>query len=90
MSHVCQRKQVDTKTEITPQNAYRPFSSVIPNRQTEVVAPMASVTPEATEIEHDNVVTETRDIAVFTPIPGLPRITSPARKTGRSHVASEL
>ena len=29
----------------------------------------------------------TRDIAVFTPTPGLPHVTTPARKTGRSRVA---
>ena len=36
---------------------------------------MSGVTPEATEVEHDNVVTETRDIAVSTPTPGLPCVT---------------
>ena len=46
---------MDTDTEITPQNACKPFSLVIPTRETEVVAsipdaPMASVTPEATEV----------------------------------------
>ena len=75
---------MDTDTEITLQNAYKPFGSVLPNRETEVVASipdatMSSVTPEATEVERDNVVTETRDIAVFTPTPLLPRVTIPAR-----------
>ena len=32
--HVYQREQVDTDTEITPQNAYKPFGSVLPNRET--------------------------------------------------------
>ena len=45
-----------TDTEITPQNAYKPFGSVpLPD------APMSSVTPEATEVARDNDVTETRD-----------------------------
>ena len=92
MIPVCQR-DVDPDTEITPHNAYKSFGSVLPNRETEVVAtipdaPRSSVTPEATEVERDNVVTQTRDIAVFTPSPGLPRVTTPARKTGRSRVAS--
>ena len=92
MSPVCQREQVDKDTEITPQNAYKPFGSVLPNRETEVVAsipdaPMSSVTPEATEVERHNVATETRDIAMFTPTPGLARVTTPARKTGKSRVA---
>ena len=70
--------KMDTDTDSTPQNAYKPFGSVLPNRETEVVAsipvaPMSIVTPEAIEVEHDNVVTETRDIAVFTPTSGLPR-----------------
>ena len=76
----------------TPQNAYKPFGSVLPNRETEVVAsipdaPVSSVTPEVTEVERDNVGTETRDIAVFTTIHGLARVTTPAGKTGRSRVA---
>ena len=75
MIPVCQREQLNTETEVTPQNAYKPFGSVLPNRQTEVVASipnarMSSVTPEATEVERDNVVTETRDNAVFTPTLG--------------------
>ena len=36
MIPVCQREQMDTGTEITPQNAYKPFGSVLPNRETEV------------------------------------------------------
>ena len=40
----------------------------------------SSVTPESTEVERDNVVTETHDIAVFTP-----RLS--VWKMGRSHVA---
>ena len=60
--------------------------------ETEVVAsipdaPMSSVTPEVTQVERDNVVIDTRDTAVFTPTSGLQRITTPARKTGRSCVA---
>ena len=31
MIPVCQREQVDTDTEITPQNAYKPFGSVLSN-----------------------------------------------------------
>ena len=50
-------------------------------------APRSSVTPEATEVQRDNVVRDTRDIAVFTPTPGLPRVIIPTRKTGRSRVA---
>ena len=50
-------------------------------------APMLSVTLEAHEVERDNVVTKNRDVAMFTPTPGLPRVTTPARKTGRSRVA---
>ena len=74
---------VDTDTEITPQNANKPFGSVLPNRQMEVVvsisdAPMSNVTPETTEVERDNVVTETRDIAGFTHTHGLPCATTPA------------
>ena len=90
MNPVCQREQLDTDTGITPQNAYKPFGSVLPNRQTAVVAsmPISSVTPEVTEVESDNVVTETRDIVLFTPTHGLLRVTKPARKTGRSRVAS--
>ena len=38
-------------------------------------------------VDHDNVMTETRDIAVFKPTHGLPRVTAPARKTGISHVS---
>ena len=92
MIPVCRREQVDTDTEITPQNAYKPFGSVLPNREREVIAsipdaPTSSVTPEATEVERDNVVTQTRDNAVVTPTPGLPGVTTPARKTGSSHVA---
>ena len=84
---------MDTDAEITSQNAYQPFGSVLPNRETDVVAsipdaPMSSVTPEATQAERDNVVTKTRDNAVFMPTPGLPRVTTtPARKTGRPRVA---
>ena len=44
---------------------------------------MSSVTPEATEVERDNVVTETRDTPVFTPTPGLPRVTNLLRLLGR-------
>ena len=93
MIPVCQRKQVDTDTEITPQNAYKPFGSVLPNRETAIVASipdalMSSVTPEAIEVERDNVMTEIRDIPVFTPTPTLPRVTTPARKTGTSRLAS--
>ena len=89
---VCQREQMDTNTEITPQNAYKPFGSVLSTRETEVVAsipdaPITSVTPEATEVAGDNVVTDTRDSAVFTPTPELPRVITPAKKTGRSRVA---
>ena len=45
------------------------------------------MTPEATEVARDNVVTDTGDSAVFTPTPELPRVTTPAKKTGRSCVA---
>ena len=63
-----------------------------PINHSEVVASildarMSSVTPETTGVDRDNIMTETRDIGVFTPTPGLPRITTPARKTGRSRVA---
>ena len=92
MLRMCQRKQVDMDTEIIPENAYKPFSSLLPNRETEVVAsipdaPMSSVTPEATEVERGNFVTETRGIALFTHTLWLPCATTPARKTGRSRVA---
>ena len=71
MIPVCQREQVDTDTDSTPQNAYKPFGSVLPNRETEVVASIpdalvSSMTPEVIEVERDNVVTQTHDIAVFT------------------------
>ena len=88
----CQRGQVDTDTEITPYNSYRPFNLVLSSRETEAVAsildtPMASVAPETYDVERDNVVTDTRDIAVSTPILELPRVTTPAINTGRSPVA---
>ena len=35
---LCQREQVDTDTEITPAKFYKPFGSVLPNRETAVVA----------------------------------------------------
>ena len=76
---------MDTETATTPQNGL-----VLQKRETEVITsipPMSSVTPVAAEVERDNVVTETLDIAVFTATLGLPRVTSPARKTGRSRVA---
>ena len=77
--HMYQTGPVDIDTEIAPQNSYRPFSLVLPNRETEVVAsipnaPMTSAAPEATDVECDSVVTETRDVAVS------------ARKTGRLRV----
>ena len=86
---------MDTDTEITPQNAYKPFGSVLLNRETEVVASITdapvlshlSVTSEATEVEHDNVVTETQNTALFTATPELPRVTRPARKNGRPRVS---
>ena len=34
MITVCQREQVDTDTEITPQNVYKTFGSVLPSRET--------------------------------------------------------
>ena len=72
--------QVDTDTDIAPQNAYKPSCQVLPNRETEVVvsipdAPMTCVAPEATSVERDKVVTETRDIAVSTPTTELPLVT---------------
>ena len=84
MTPVSQTGQVDSDTDIAPQNSYRPFSLVLPNRETALVAsipdaPMASVTPETTGVENDNDVTETREIDVSTPTPGSPRVTTPAR-----------
>ena len=32
MIPVCQREQLNTETEVKPQNAYKPFGSVLPNR----------------------------------------------------------
>ena len=77
---------MDTDTEIAPQNSYRPFSLDLPKRETEVVAPildatMASVTPETTDVDRGNVVAETRDIAISTPIP---------RKSGRSRFCTTI
>ena len=65
---------IHNDTEIAPPNSYKPFRLVLLNRETEVVAsiPDASVTsvaPETTDVERDNVVTETRDIAC--PLPHL-------------------
>ena len=87
MIPVCQRGQMDTDTEITPQNAYKPFGSVRFYRTLRRKSQCSVDAPEATEVECGSVVTESRDIAVFTPTPGLPRVTTPARKTGRSRVA---
>ena len=85
---------IHTDTEIAPQNSYKPFRLVILNRETEVVvsipdASVASVTPQAqtTDVECDNVVTETRGVVVSTPTPDLPRVTTPVRTMGRSRVA---
>ena len=78
-------------TEIALQNSSKPFGLVLSNREAEVVAsipdaPVASVAPEKTRVERDNVVTKIRDIAVFTPTRELPRVTTSPRKTGRWRV----
>ena len=79
---------MDTDTDIVPYYSYRPFSLVLPNKEMEVFASIPDVpvcvTPEKTYVDRDNVVIP--DIAVSTPTSELLRVTTPARKTGRSVV----
>ena len=77
---------MNTDTEIATQNSCQSSSTEQTDGSrcidTIGASPVASETRGTT-----GVVIETRDIAASTPTHELPRVTTPARKTGRSRVA---